>query len=126
MAWQMRTAGMLMLLAGMLLALGCTTPGAPSKTDKYGPGVPMSPVGEKKTTEGQPVARGQQPGDSPTASKVSLVSSPAKSELPAALVAEKYEVRICAWVNGKPIFKGDVLNEAIGGLIEANRLQEPA
>jgi peptidyl-prolyl cis-trans isomerase SurA len=143
MAWSMRITGMLVILTGTFFVLGCTSSGGgwcpggkwcgacrkeviPRDSYLPGSGLPVSPVGEKKNGDGQPVARGQQPSFSPGDTRVNLVSSPPKEELPAALIAEKYEVRICAWVNGKPIFKGDVLNEAIGGLIDANKLPEPA
>src|SRR3712207_2477445 len=97
-----------------LVILGCAAgPRGDVRFENDGPG--QAPAGP-----GPRVARLQHP--EPAAAKP---ADPLVVPASAINAAVPDKVRICAWVNGSPIFRGELLNEAARDLVKIQGTPEP-
>lgn len=107
----------------LVLVFGCANTGQNSSI-----GLPVAQGPTPSQGSGASVVRAQQPKPAPVKYgklPAPSVSQPSEESSRNLAVAEKYQIRICAWVNGKPIFKNDVMNEALIALHNTGKLPEP-
>ncbi len=138
---RLRKTGMLMLWAVLVGGAGC----APSRNHElpYPNGRPVqdyNPDGSVKSLPkaadpGMSAARGQIPDTPPTPPAVPQTPPATTTHTAASIVPSApnlpapdlttFRVRICAWVNGRPLFEGDLLHYAEQDLVIISRLVEP-
>ncbi len=116
-----------LVVIGICLFAGCTNSSRNGSVfDPPNLGLPVAQTNLSGPETEKPVFRSQQPTLPPVGQKVNRTANSSDSDLPPSMIAEKYQVRICAWVNGKPIFKRELLNRSLAELMNINKMAEPS